>query len=114
VNLLLISVGGVLGTLARWSFGSSGVLGTLTINLTGCLLIGVVAAYAAGRVRLFLATGVLGGYTTYSAYSVESVSYFREGRYGLALAYVMATLLGALAATFVGLRIGRHLAGRRR
>jgi CrcB protein len=113
VNVLLVSAGGVLGALARWSFGSFGVVGTFAVNLSGCLLIGIVAARTAGRVRLFLGTGVLGGYTTFSAYSVDAVQLSSDGRYGLALAYVLATLLGALAATVVGLRLGRALAGRR-
>jgi CrcB protein len=111
MNVLLVSAGGVLGALARWSVGGEW---TLAVNVSGCLLIGVVAAVCAGRVRLFLGTGVLGGYTTFSTYSVDAVRLASEGRFGLAIGYVLGTLVGALAAVVAGLLLGRRLAGRRR
>jgi CrcB protein len=109
------AVGGALGALGRW--GVSEALprepaawpwATLLVNLTGCLLLGLLLARLLARhpgipwLRPFLATGFLGGYTTYSAFAVETVQLTEAGRPGLAVAYVVASVAGGVAAAAVG------------
>lgn len=81
---------------------------TLTVNIIGCLLIGVVFGFGAkGGItpdwRLFLATGILGGFTTFSAFSYETVHMLQNGQISSAIAYVLASVLLGLLATFVGI-----------
>jgi CrcB protein len=80
-------------------------LGTLTVNIIGCFFIGIVfGLFDKGLVpnewKLFLATGVLGGFTTFSAFSIETFTLFREGHTGYALLYIFASVLVGLAATY--------------
>jgi CrcB protein len=109
-----VAVGGALGALARYGVASAWphpVVGfpwaTLVINLVGCLLIGAVLATVGHRplARAFLATGVLGGFTTFSAYSLETRDLIAAGRIGLATLYALGTLAGALVAVFLGTRV---------
>ena len=106
---LLAALGGALGALARWGIAEllpSSPAGwpwaTLLVNLTGCLLLGalfaVLAAHApdASWPRPFLAVGVLGGYTTYSAFAVETVGLAEAGEPLLAAGYVLASVVGGV------------------
>ncbi|MFB7249112.1 fluoride efflux transporter FluC [Microbacterium sp. NPDC056234] len=111
-RLLLVVLGGTLGTAGRlllglWMPQPEGVpLATIVVNVLGALLIGVLAARlpAASDLRVFLATGVLGGFTTYSAFAVSSIELW-QGSPWLALAVVVASLgLGVLAAA-AGMRL---------
>jgi CrcB protein len=119
-RLLAIALGGVLGSLARYAV----VLGvgdddpaqwpwdTLAVNLVGALLIGIIAtssAVAAGPpwVRPFAITGVLGGFTTFSAFAVETGSLLDAGQVVLAVAYVVITMTAGLLAVRLGVAIGR-------
>jgi len=115
-----ISGGGALGALARWGLGvrfPPGRTGfpwaTFAINVSGCLLIGVLMVLAAevwiGRrlVRAFLGVGVLGGYTTFSAYVVDVQRLVGAGAPAIALAYLAATPVAALAATYAGTGLTR-------
>jgi CrcB protein len=82
--------------------------GTLAVNLLGCFLIGIVYGLVEksalpGEWRLFFATGVLGGFTTFSAFSYESISLMRDGHTGSAFLYIGASIFLGLLATFVGL-----------
>lgn len=119
MSWLLVAVGGALGSVARygayrlWPMGSSGwPVATLTVNLLGSFAIGLIYMYVAARgvstdnARLFWMTGVLGGFTTYSAFALETVLL---GFSGVALAYVAATVLGCLAAAVLGMKIGGAL-----
>jgi CrcB protein len=119
------AVGGVLGALARWGVGtalSSPAGGwptaTLLVNLTGCLLIGVLLAVLTARVpahpwlRPFLATGVLGGYTTYSTFAVDTVHLAETGAWAAAAGYVLASVAGGVLAVAAGLRLARAVVGR--
>ena len=79
-------------------------LGTLAVNLIGCFLIGIVFGFFdRGQVshewRLFLATGVLGGFTTFSAFSIETFTLFREGHFAYVVLYVLASVVLGLLAT---------------
>lgn len=85
-------------------------IGTLTVNIIGCFLIGLVYGFAdkgslAQEWRLFLATGVLGGFTTFSAFSNETVSLLRDGQLIYASAYVALSVVVGLIATFIGISI---------
>lgn len=114
------ALGGALGALARWGIAEalpSGPAGwpwaTLLTNLTGCLLLGVVLGFvlphpaAPPWSRPFLATGVLGGFTTYSAFAVEVVQLSDGGRPAVAAAYVLVSLAGGVTAVLLGLVAGR-------
>lgn len=124
--LAVVAAGGALGALARyglavaWPVAAGGFpWATLLTNLAGCLALGAVmellAALSAPHrlARPFLGTGLLGGFTTFSAYAVETRELLAAGRVGLAAAYVVGTLVGALAAVWGGM-MGVRLATRRR
>ncbi|GAA4076827.1 fluoride efflux transporter FluC [Nonomuraea soli] len=101
-RLAVISAGGVIGALGRYGLGSlvPGIWTTFAINVVGCFLIGVVMARLPRELpRLFLATGVLGGFTTFSAYTVDVL---RGGQW----LYLAATLVCALLAVQGGLVLG--------
>jgi CrcB protein len=116
----VISAGGAAGALARYGLGQAlpgGVGGfpwvTFIINVSGCLLIGVLMVLVgdvwSGRrlLRPFLGTGLLGGYTTFSTYVVDAQHLINAGAVGTALAYVAGTLLAALAAVQAGMTVTR-------
>jgi CrcB protein len=119
MSWLLVAMGGALGSVARygayrmWPMGASGwPVATVTVNLVGSFAIGLLYMYVAARggsadnARLFWMTGVLGGFTTYSAFAIETVLL---GFSVTALAYVAATVLGCLAAAILGVKIGGAL-----
>jgi CrcB protein len=121
---LAAALGGALGALARWGVATAlphrdGAFpwATLLVNLTGCLLIGVLLEAVLGRpgvsplARPFLTVGVLGGYTTYSTFAVDTVVLW--SRPAVAVLYVLASVLGCLAAVTAGLRLGRRVGPRR-
>jgi CrcB protein len=121
---VLAALGGALGALARWGVATalSGSPGswpwaTLLVNLTGCLAIGMLFAVLAARfpaspwLRPFLAVGVLGGYTTYSAFAVEVVRMIEAGVAVAAAGYVVASVLGGVLAVAAGVLLGRTVAG---
>ena len=112
---LLVFVGGGLGSLLRYLAGLAvgGTLATLTVNVAGCFAIGLIAAAVppvAGNVRLFFLTGILGGFTTMSAFSLDALGLWQRGQPAPALAYVAASLLGSLAAVTAGAAIGTTMA----
>jgi CrcB protein len=98
---------------ARW-LGTSFPYGTLTVNVTGSLVMGLLAAYLAFKGdasqswRLFVATGILGGYTTFSAFSLDVALLYERGAIGLALGYVLASVVLSILALFVGLWLVQH------
>jgi len=95
-------------------FFSTFPFGTLSVNIIGCLLIGVIFGLSErGNVtmvwRLFLVTGFLGGFTTFSSFSNETVGLIRDGQIGQAFAYIASSVLIGLAATFAGIAIIKFL-----
>jgi CrcB protein len=107
-------IGGVLRYLLSQSvqakFVSAFPFGTLTVNIIGCFFIGLVFGLAdrgnlAQDWKLFLATGLLGGFTTFSAFSNETIGLIRGGQLGYATAYIAASVLIGLLATFIGISI---------
>ncbi|MGY1637032.1 fluoride efflux transporter CrcB [Geodermatophilus sp. SYSU D00742] len=112
---VLAAVGGVLGALARWGVGTTlphspagWPWATLLVNLSGCLLMGVLLTVLAARspepawVRPFLAVGVLGGHTTYSAFAVEVVGLADAAALAGAAGYVVASVVGGVLAVAAG------------
>jgi fluoride exporter len=122
--LAVISLGGVIGALARYALnvtlphGPAGFpWATFGCNVSGCLLIGVLMAsidqFGAHRlIRPFLGVGVLGGYTTFSTYIVEVQQALDAGAARLALAYLAGTLAAALVAVWTGSALALAVAGR--
>ena len=123
-GIAAVGVGAALGAWLRWGLGAAMnalvpalPMGTLAANLIGGYLVGVAVAIfeqyggLAPELRLFVITGFLGGLTTYSTFSAESVSLLTTGRYGWALAHTMAHLLGTICMTVLGIASVRVLQG---
>jgi CrcB protein len=121
---LLVFVGGGLGatlrhlinvTCARF-MGTGFPWGTFIINITGSTVMGLIAGYLAFKGeasqpwRLFVMTGVLGGYTTFSAYSLDAALLYERGELTLAAAYVIGSVVLSIAGLFGGLALVRHFA----
>lgn len=113
---VLAALGGALGALARWGVATAlprdpggWPWATLLVNLTGCLLIGVLLAVLLSRfpastwARPFLAVGVLGGYTTFSTFAVEAVQLGEAGTWLTAGGYLLASVLGGIGCVVLGL-----------
>lgn len=122
---LLAAIGGALGAVGRWGIAEalpSSPTGwpwaTLLVNLTGCLLLGALFAVLAARLpdaswpRPFLAVGVLGGYTTYSAFAVEVVRLAEAGAVLVAGGYVVVSVVGGVAAVAAGTLAAHATLGR--
>ena len=122
-RVLLVAVGGGVGSVlryltsglaARW-LGLDFPYGTLIVNVTGSLLIGVVQALAEEAAvlpepaRLFLSAGVMGGFTTYSAFSYETMRLIELDALGRALVNVVVTTLVCLSVCALGLAAGRYV-----
>ncbi len=126
-RLLLVALGGALGSMARYGVGlgaarlfpaSTWPWGTLTVNVFGGLVMGLLVGWmglraGAGQesVRVFAAVGVLGGFTTFSAFSLETVLMIERREYGLAGAYVLLSVVLAVAALMAGLMLARRAFG---
>jgi CrcB protein len=123
-HLLLVAAGGAIGSslrhlvnvaMLRW-FGPGFPWGTLAVNILGCFAMGVLVELIARKfgpsqeMRLFVATGILGGFTTFSAFSLDAAVLWERGALGAAALYVSASVVGALAALFAGLWLARSLA----
>ncbi|HMN81189.1 MAG TPA: fluoride efflux transporter CrcB [Burkholderiaceae bacterium] len=125
LHFLVVFVGAGLGGMLRHAVnavaprlvGLSFPYGTLAINISGSLVMGLLAGYFAtkhdpGQVwRLFLTTGVMGGYTTFSAFSLETVLLYERGEFLLSAIYVAGSVVLSVAALLAGLIIVRHLGG---
>jgi CrcB protein len=123
VGFLIVFFGGGLGAALRHGVNvfSARMLGTAfpyaTIfeNVSGSLVMGLLAGYFAFRggspqhLRLFLTTGILGGYTTFSAFSLDAALLYERGELGLAALYSLASVVLAIGALFAGLWIARNL-----
>lgn len=123
LNFILVAVGGAAGSMLRYAtgLGATRILGpnfpwgTLLVNIVGSLVIGVFVEAIARRfsasepVRLLLVTGFLGGFTTFSSFSLDAVSLLERGATGLAALYVGGSVLLSLGAVFLGLWLARGL-----
>jgi fluoride exporter len=122
-RLVLVALGGALGSVLRYLVANAALAwmgptfpwGTLAVNLVGSFLIGLVQSLAveslviSEEARLFLATGVMGGLTTYSAFSYETVRLAETGAWPQAWANVLVTTAACLALCLLGLTTGRFL-----
>ena len=113
---LAVMAGAAVGALLRWQTGlwlnplwHGFPLGTLAVNVGGGLAVGALCAWLAAQpdemLRLLLVTGFLGGLTTFSAFSAESLSLLQRGAYGLALVHSAAHVLASLGAAAIGWRL---------
>lgn len=119
MGLLWVCLGGALGSGARYlvglgalRFGAGYPWGTLTVNWLGSFLLAMVLGLAdawglRSELRLFLGTGLMGGFTTYSTFNLETVKMVERGEVFVAASYVAATLFGALLAGFAGVAVAR-------
>lgn len=124
LSLLLVMLGGAVGAGARYLTGQAMMRvaggdypwGTLTVNLVGGLLMGVLAvlfakaALAQEPWRLLLAVGVLGGFTTFSSFSLEIVTMIDRGAWAIAIGYAAASIIGSVLALVAGMALARGLA----
>ncbi|MGH8791800.1 MAG: fluoride efflux transporter CrcB [Stackebrandtia sp.] len=118
-TLAAVALGGAVGALARygldWALPASAggfPWGTWAANVSGCLLIGALTAWLAAKpaprwVRPAIGIGLLGGYTTFSAYAVETANLLADGHARIALTYLLGTVAGALLAVYAGSRMTR-------
>lgn len=119
MNPLLVFVGGGMGAVLRYGVGRVAVAGgwgapvaTLAVNVAGCLVMGLLAGWFVGRGgsepwRLFLLSGVLGGFTTFSSFGLDALTLWQRGATGAAAAYVAASVLLSLGAVALGFVITR-------
>ena len=121
--LLIVGTGGFIGTIARYLsqqvisryFPTIFPLGTLTINVIGCFLIGIIYAISdRGNMltpewRTFLATGFCGGFTTFSAFSYESLNLMKDGEFLYLALYIGLSVMLGFAATFLGMYVIKSL-----
>ena len=124
MSYLLVFIGGGLGATLRHlinvfcarCMGTAFPWGTFIINISGSTVMGLIAGYlafkgeASQHWRLFLMTGILGGYTTFSAYSLDAALLYERGELLLAGLYVVGTVVLSIAGLFAGLALIRHLA----
>ncbi len=115
-QIILVGIGGGVGSILRYLvqlvtnkyYGNSFPLGTFTVNMIGCLLIGLVLGYFTKNQNipadwsLLLITGFCGGFTTFSTFSAENLTLIQSGNYFTAIAYILGSLLLGVLAVFAG------------
>ena len=120
MKMLLVAAGGAVGSMARYQIGAWVLartetwqfpLGTFIVNVLGCVIAGVLIGVAEYRdfltldLRLLIFTGFLGGFTTFSAFGVETVALLERGEWGVAGGYVLASVLCGIAALFGAVKL---------
>ncbi|MBN2195289.1 MAG: fluoride efflux transporter CrcB [Polyangiaceae bacterium] len=125
LHFFWICIGGALGTGSRYlvgmwaakTLGTGFPYGTLLVNVVGSLLISIAMYLSVDTaaiplpVRLFLTTGLLGGFTTYSSFNYETIKLFQSGAWGLAATNILITVLVCAASGLLGLFVGARIAG---
>ena len=115
-KLLVVGLGGAIGSMLRYA--TSLLINTkyfpwptFAVNILGSFIIGVVFAISIkdetflNNWKIFLATGICGGFTTFSAFSLENMGLLQSGKYGMALIYICLSILLGIAAAFLGYKI---------
>ncbi len=122
LKIFLVAVGGAFGSVLRYGMqhavqrasGGSFPAGTFAVNILGCLIIGVLAAWTAGparlreEFRLGLMVGAVGGFTPFSAFGLETFELARDRQLGVALANVVLSCALGVAAVWLGFRVGQR------
>lgn len=121
-TILLIGLGGFVGTVSRYLLTvfidrltvTMFPAGTFIVNILGCFLIGIIMGFAfrevlSGQLRLLLATGFCGSFTTFSTYSLEIFQLYQKGEVGLSMAYLAGSIIVGLFALLAGLWIAKSL-----
>ena len=123
-NILLVGLGGFAGAVARYALGGWILHHTLSakfpwstfaVNVLGCLVMGVLSGlierldWFTPQMRLLLLTGLLGGFTTFSAFGLETIYLLRRGEPWIALTYALASVLVCVAAVWIGMRAAELL-----
>ena len=123
MNALLVFIGGGIGATARYGLqgavykitGAGFPYGTLVVNVLGSFLIGLLMTSFEERfmvnssLRVFLTIGILGGFTTFSSFSYETMAMLRDGSYGPGIMNIAASVVACLGATWLGIVIGKLL-----
>ena len=118
-NFLIVGLGGAVGSMLRYAVqkffqaqtATAFPTGTLLVNIAGCFLIGILWSLVSRsltwneEMKLLLMTGFCGGFTTFSAFTLEGIGLLKENRTVLSVIYLSASVLGGLLATFIGIRI---------
>lgn len=120
-NLLIVGLGGAGGSMLRYAvqkifnahIAAAFPTGTLLVNISGCFLIGILWGFASRsldwneEIKLLLMTGFCGGFTTFSAFTLEGIGLLKESKTTLFIIYITASVVGGLLATFIGIRIAK-------
>jgi len=115
-NFLLVGLGGAIGSMLRYAISLLVTVkqfpyGTFIVNIAGSFIIGAVLALSlknelfSNNWKIFLATGICGGFTTFSAFAAENMALLQSGKYGIALMYILASLLLGIAAVVLGFKL---------
>jgi CrcB protein len=121
LNLFLVAAGGAIGSALRYEYGRLSArlfgigwpYGTLGVNIIGGLVMGLFAGWLAARaqggegMRLFIAVGILGGFTTFSSFSLETMLMIERGEWLSASGYALASVLASVGALAIGLGVMR-------
>lgn len=120
MNFLLVMAGGAIGSGARYGVGMLALRklgpqypwGTLAVNLIGGFAMGLLAGWlvrngGSEQTRLLVGVGVLGGFTTFSAFSLDAVTMIERGQWGVAIGYALVSVIGSVLALFAGLSLVR-------
>lgn len=123
VKALLVASGGALGSMMRWGVGEAALragwgapIGTLSANILGCLCIGAARAavdamgWGSPELRVFVFTGLLGAFTTFSTFEADTFGLWHIGQRGHAVAYLFASVVGGLASFLAGWWLVQRLA----
>ena len=120
-NFLIVGLGGAVGSMLRYGVQkifqvqtvATFPTGTLLVNIAGCFLIGILWSLVSrsltwnDEMKLLLMTGFCGGFTTFSAFTLEGIGLLKENKMALFLIYLTASVVGGLLATFIGIRIAK-------
>jgi len=124
IHVLLVGAGGCIGSIARYmsvtsverKINSTLPLGTLTVNILGSFLLGLLLAVIMRKTgthavewKLFLGTGFCGGFTTFSAFTLENMNLFEHKFPGTALLYISISVIGGLLAVWSGFALARNI-----
>ena len=120
-NFLIVGLGGAAGSMLRYAVqkvftiqsAAAFPTGTLLVNIVGCFLIGILWSLVSRslswneEMKLLLMTGFCGGFTTFSAFTLEGVGLLKESKTSLFIIYITASVVGGLLATLIGIRIAK-------